>query len=163
MNREYIAAYSRTLKEGLVTVEVVDNNINCDVQPIPMELYGSAAIDEMICGGETIGFNILSSCWHLNPNGTWTAGKNMLERRLHLTLSKVEDKIIAIGGVTTNHVGQIIALKSIEQYSLVENDGWLRMKYSPVKIYGHCTVMLNTSHLMVLGGYQDDQVNLDEH
>ena len=78
----------------------------------------------------------------------------MLERRTRFTLSKVQDEIIAIGGLSTNFV----SLRSVEKYSLRKDEGWSRMKDAPTTINRHCTVMLNTSYLMVIGGNQN-QVN----
>ena len=138
----------------LDTVEVVDNNANCEVDPFPMRLSGAAGVNGLICGGQDYEFNVLSSCWHLNPSGTWTAGEDMLKQRKDLTLSIVKENIIAIGGRTTNFV----ALRSMEKYSLSKDEGWLRMKDAPTTIYRHCTVMINSSYLMVIGGYQSNQV-----
>ena len=135
-------------------VEVVDSNTNCEVDRIPTQLSGASGINGMLCGGEDYNFNILSSCWNLNPNGTWTSGENMMEPKKRFSLNKVEDEIIAIGGRTSN-----IALRSIERLLLTKDEGWSRMKDAPIKIYRHCTVMLNASYLMIIGGYQINQVN----
>ena len=136
-------------------VELVDNNTNCKVEPFPTRLARAVGINGMVCGGEDYDLNVLSSCWQLNPSGTWTSGENMLERRTRFTLSKVQDEIIAIGGQTTNYIG----LRSVEKYSLRKDEGWSRMKDAPTTIARHCTVMLNTSYLMAIGGSQNGQVN----
>jgi hypothetical protein len=83
----------------------------------------------------------------------------MLEGRIYFSLSKVEDEIIAIGGQTTYNVG----LSSVEKYSLRKDEGWSRMKNAPKSIDRHCTVMLNTSYLLVTGGYQNAQVTSNQH
>ena len=59
-------------------VEVLDNNTNCKADAIPTKLTNAAGINGMICGGRDYEHNILSSCCHLNPNGTWTAGEEIL-------------------------------------------------------------------------------------
>ena len=152
-----IAAGQDTGTSLLDIVELVDNNTNCKVDPFPTRLAKAVGINGLVCGGEDydININTLSSCWYLNPSGTWTAGEDMLERRRLFTLSKVQDEIIAIGGRTTSNE----VLRSVEKYSLRKDEGWSRMKDAPTSIYRHCTVMLNTSYLMVIGGQQKVQVN----
>ena len=73
---------------------------------------------------------------------------------MYFTFSKVQDEIIAIGGITTNLVG----LRSVEKYSLRKDEGWSRMKDAPTILSQHCTVLVNTTYLMVIGGYQGTQV-----
>ena len=136
-------------------VEVVDSNTNCKVDGISTQLSAATGINGMICGGEDYNYNILSSCWNLNPNGTWTSGKDMTEPKKWFSLNKVEDGIIAIGGQTTSNV----PLRSIETLLLTNDEGWSRMKDAPITITRHCTVMLNTSYLMIIGGSQNSQVN----
>ena len=141
-------------------VEVVNNSTNCKVDNIPTRLYSAAGISGMICGGlkgyDTLyGHNSLSSCWHLNPNGTWTSGEEMIVPKKMFSLNKVEDEIIAIGGKTTSNLG----LRSIERLILTNDEGWSRMKEAPINIGEHCALLVNTSYLMVIGGKQNTQVN----
>ena len=124
-----------------------------------MLLYGASGIHGMICGGEDDQYNILSSCWHLNPDGAWTAGNAMLDPKKDFSLNKVEDEIIAIGGHSTSQR----SLRSIERLLLTNDEGWSRMNDAPIDIYRHCTVMRNTSYLMIIGGIQNGQVNSNQH
>ena len=139
-------------------VEVVDSNTNCEVDGISTQLSGASGINGIMCGGQDYNYNILSSCWNLNPNGTWTSGEDMMEPKKHFSLNKVEDEIIAIGGKTTS----IVNLRSIERLLLTNDEGWSRMKDAPLEIDSHCTLMLNTSYLMIIGGDQNSQVNSNE-
>ena len=140
-------------------VEVVDNNTNCKVNHISMPLYGASGINGMICGGEDDQYNILSNCWHLNPDGAWTAGNDMLDPKKYFSLNKVEDEIIAIGGHSTS----LRSLRSTERLLLTSDEGWSRTSDAPIDIYRHCTVMRNTSYLMIIGGNQNSQVNSNQH
>ena len=133
-------------------VEVLDNNTNCKADAIPTKLFGAAGINGMICGGQDYALNYLSSCWYLNPNGTWNAGADMLEKRAYFTMTAVEDEVIVIGGRTINNV----VLKGVEKYSLGKHEGWSKMKDAPRVIARHCTVLFNTTYLMVIGGFQND-------
>ena len=135
-------------------VDVVDNNTNCKVDPIPIKLYGAAGINGMICGGEDYHLNIHSSCWHLNASGAWTVGEDMLIRRKFFTMTKVADRVIAIGGQTTSG----IVLNTAEKYSLIKDEKWSYMKDAPTSIRKHCTVPINTTYVMVIGGIQNQQV-----
>ena len=150
-----ISGGQNTGDNRLGMVEVVDNNTNCKVNQMSIPLYAASGIHGMICGGEDYERNILSSCWRLNPNGAWTAAEDMLEPRMYFSLNKVEDEIIAIGGRTTSNV----FLRSAERLLLGSNEGWSRMKDAPISITQHCTVMLNTSYLMIIGGSINGQVN----
>ena len=144
-------------------VEVSDNNTYCKVDRLPMKIYRCEGIDGMICGGMTFGYleqyDPVSNCWHLHPNGTWTSGKHMLEKRTYFSLNKVKDGIIAIGGQSM--FGRCIS--SVEKYSLSNVEGWTWMRDAPINICLHCTVTINSSHLLVIGGTQNYLVNAGEH
>ena len=140
-------------------VEVVDNYTNCKADTFPRKLYGAVGIHGMICGGESNIRYSISSCWHLNPNGKWTEGENMLERRVYFSLNKIDQDIIAIGGQSNWQVG----ISSVEKYSLRKNGGWSRLKDAPILIERHCTVIVNISYLLVTGGYQNAQVNFNHN
>ena len=135
-------------------VEVVDNNTNCNADRTPTKLTGGEGISGMICGGQDHDLNVLSSCWHLNPSGRWTAGENMLESRAYFTMTAVEEDVFVIGGRRSN----FDFLKSVETYSLRKYEGWSNIKDAPIEISMHCTVKLNTSYLMVIGGYSSEVI-----
>ena len=139
---------------ALEIVEVVDNNTNCQVNRFPVRLELMEGTNGMVCGGWLNELNILSSCWYLNPNGEWTSGEDMLKKRVEFTITAVEDDVIVIGGTTIAHV----SLSSVEKYSLLKQDGWARIKDVPIRIARHCTVLINTTYLMVVGGYQTEVI-----
>ena len=128
-----IAAGQDTGSNELDDVEIVDNNTNCEVNAIPMKLFGAAGINGMICGGNDYNLNILSSCWHLNSSGTWTAGEDMLYKRIYFTMTAVEDEVILIGGKKIYNV----RLSSVEKYSLGKHEGWSKMNDAPTTISQH--------------------------
>ena len=154
-----VIAGGRDIGHNLVDiVEIVDNNTNCKVDPFPARLTGAVGVNGMICGGQSYNFDVLSSCWHLNPSGAWASGEDMLERRYWFSLTKVEDEVTAIGGIATSG----LSLKSTEKYALRNDVGLSRIQYAPKFINRHCTVMLNTSYLMIIGGFQSSEVNLNQ-
>ena len=76
-------------------------------------------------------------------------------------MTAVEDEVILIGGFTTHNSGPTPT--AVEKYSLAKREGWSTMKNAPTTINRHCTVMHNTSFLMVIGGNQNSQVNSNKH
>ena len=132
----------------------MDNNIDCQVDPLPTNVDRAAGVNTMICGGEDYDNKARSSCWRLNPSGTWAAGEDMLEKRKAFTMTAIREEVIVIGGTTTYNV----ALKSVLKYSLKNLGGWSKMKEAPLTIDRHCTVKFNTSHLMFTGGSQNLRV-----
>ena len=141
-------------------VEVVDNYTNCKADPFPMKLSYAVGINGTICGGESPtnfgDYRILSSCWHLNPNGTWTSGKDMVEARSYFSINKVDDEMFVIGGDTPSTA-------CVEKYSLSKDEYWLCSPHSPRHLNNHCAVTLNTSYIFITGGSQPDQVNSNQH
>ena len=142
-------------------VEVLDNNTYCNADTFPTKIFGAEGINGMICGGNSYDHNGLvvhSGCWRINPNGTWTSVKNMLEARTEFSLSKAEDDVIAIGGESQYNS----FLSSVEKYSS-KSKTWYRMRDAPTEISFHCTVMVNKSNLLVIGGYQNSMVIANQH
>ena len=139
--------------------EVLDNNTSCKVDPFSTKIFRATGINGMICGGQDYERNLLSSCWNLNPNGTWTSGHDMFKKRSDFSMTEIKKEVILIGGRTTNYVG----LKQVEKYSLGKQGRWSKMNDAPKTINRHCTTMLNTSFLIVLGGSQNAQVNSNQH
>ena len=139
-------------------VEVIDGNTDCKVNDFPIRLYMMSGINGTICGGErkVSSYGALSSCWYLNPNGTWTPDKDILESRVLFSMNKVDDQIFVIGGrdPRTGSPDTGNNPSSIEKYSLVKDNGWSRMRDAPIWIYGHCTVLFNASNLFITGGHQ---------
>ena len=141
----------------------MDNNTYCKTDRFPAKLINGEGTNGIICGGESNheqdANRKLSSCWHLNPSGTWTSGEDMLEKRTDFSLTKIEDGILAIGGQSSfNEV-----LRSVEKYSLSKGERWYRLSDAPISIVLHCTIMLNTSYLLVIGGDQNLQVHANHH
>ena len=132
--------------------EYIDRHTSCKVGNLPMKSMGTAAADGIICGGFTFdqGINGVarpnSACVELNTNGTWTNIEPMLERRAYFTLTKISDIIIAIGGLGPERS------RSVESRFSKSDSVWSFRKNSPITLLEHCTIQLNTSHLMVLGG-----------
>ena len=141
-------------------VEVVDNYTNCKADPFPIKLSYAVGINGTICGGESPtnfgDYRILSSCWHLNPNGTWTSGKDMLEARAWFSINKVDDEMFVIGGDESSPV-------CVEKYSLSKDEYLPCFEHAPAMLNDHCTVTLNTSYIFVTGGVQLGQVNSNQH
>ena len=145
----------------------IDTFTNCKVENLPEALHGAAAVDRIICGGilhsELLATYPQSTCIMLNEWGHWINISSMLEARADFTLSKINKDIIAIGGFSrpiTNGTLGYRAIYSVESLSLNADNGWRFRKNSPTYLLRHCTIQLNSSHLMVIGGSQGNEVNL---
>ena len=78
----------------------------------------------------------------------------MFYSRKEFTLTAVGDELFAIGGVYFSYMeGFSNREREVEKYSMKENNSsWSMMSFTPGPIWLHCTVKLNASHLMVIGG-----------
>ena len=148
-------------------VELVDNHTNCNVDPFPIRLSNAVGINGMVCGGRDYELNVISSCWYLNPSGKWAVGDDMLDSRMHFSLSNIEDETIAIGGIGYRTGYWIYDhdyhLSSIEKHSDRKYGGWSWMTDAPITIAKQCVVVINKLVLFVIGGEQDYQVNSNQH
>ena len=120
-----------------------------------LDIYNNRIINEY-------NTELAKQCWHLAPSGNWISIPNMFYRRKEFTLTAVKEELFAIGGVlydaqymAEHRTGEhhMFRRKEVEKYSIKGNNGsWSKMGLAPFAIYGHCTVKLNNTHLMVIGG-----------
>ena len=150
---------------------------NCNVKPYPSKVYASAAAYGIVCGGwifDMIGSRfgdkyITNKCWKLKPTGDWKEFKSMARERAHHTLTRVGNFIFAIGGWGYTHsYVKIISklgynshrpLRTVERFPINIMEGnWTPMSPMGPTVRSHCTVALNDSFLMVIGGAMNNQV-----
>ena len=155
-------------------VEIFEDKVSCFVEQFPTRIQAAAGDSGYVCGGTVdntapdihnkrimneYNTELAKQCWHLEPSGNWYAIPNMFYRRKEFTLTAVKEELFAIGGVL--YEGQDMAngerhtwrRTEVEKYSIKGNNGsWSKMGVVPFAMYGHCTVKLNNTHLMVIGG-----------
>ena len=158
-------------------VEIFEDKVSCFVEQFPTRIQAAAGDNGYICGG-TVGntppdinnkrimneYNteLAKQCWHLEPSGNWIAIQKMFYRRKEFTLTAVKEELFAIGGVLYDgqYEAEHLAYErymwrrtEVEKYSIKGTNGsWSKMGLAPFAINGHCTVKLNNTHLMVIGG-----------
>ena len=73
--------------------------------------------------------------------------------RLYAAAAQLQDgKLLVTGGWKAP-----VELNSVE---MLTEDGWeSKVPSLPVTIYGHCMVTINSTTVMVIGGYQNDQLS----
>ena len=151
---------------------------NCNVNPYPSKVSASAAANDIVCGGrifDKIGsrfddISITNKCWKLNPTGDWNEFKSMARERAYHTLTRVGDFIFAIGGWGYTHsylkmtndkfqFNSYRPLRTVERFPINNMEGnWTFMSQMGPTVRHHCTVALNDSFLMVIGGAMSNQV-----
>ena len=138
-----------TLSDQIGNVQLFDERRNCKIDNLPMDISDAAVVDNIICGGtiETPKLEVTNACIQLLRNGNWAFTHPMKERRFMFTMTKIGSDIIAIGGM--NHDGRIKALSTIEK---LNSAGWFQLSDAPVPMARHCTMMINSTFLLITGG-----------
>ena len=156
-------------------IEIIDlenpSNVCSNFPNYPLPLFGSMGSlnsqgQPFICGGHN-GATLISTCYKL-INNTWIKFPPMNVKRCTGALSngnwfnQQRRHLVTgtYGGSSDAATGEI----------LTEN-GWQMLNISlPYKIYEHCSVMMNSSTALVIGGYSINApinktffINLDEN
>jgi hypothetical protein len=147
--------------EEVVTCEVIDlqsSSTTCQNLPnFPVFVaIGGLGLKEnpIICGGFQSG-TIPNSCSSLE-NNEWVYSYSMNEARRFAAATQLQDgKLLVTGGVTGALPG--ISLDSVE---ILTEDGWQSTTPSlPVTIAGHCMVTINSTTVIVIGGWQNSDLS----
>jgi hypothetical protein len=112
---------------------------------------GGLAFNEnpIICGGEQNGTRS-NRCYSLE-NNTWVSSFSMNSVRSGAAVAQLQDgRLLASGGYDKSAL-----LKSAE---VLNKEGWeSKIPSLPVTIDAHCMVTVNSSTVMVIGGYHNGQ------
>ena len=141
--------------EPLGTVEVTDlgskNNTDCRIADLPEALYGHSAIYTkiglLVCGGRTK-YGYSKKCYILG-NESWAPFPDFTQPRQYFSLTVLNEKIVMIGGEN--------AERSIEYINLQNGSRW-EHKTLEFDVAQHCVVAINETTIMIIGGYQGNQV-----
>ena len=116
----------------------------------------------MLCGGDNAYWYASADCWLLQKN-RWTQVNSMQEKRFYAAAVYLNENLVVTGKALFNkfkiyfdflflggHNGKDW-LKSTEMLS---KDGtWVKFDDLPMKMFGHCMVALNKTHIFLTGGY----------
>ncbi len=101
----------------------------------------------LICGGEQNG-SLSNSCYSLE-NNEWVSSLSMISERYAAAVAHLQDgKLLVTGGLFHNDA------------ELLTDEGWERKIPSLLAITSfHCIVTVNSTTVMVIGGYQNSLVS----
>ncbi len=138
--------------------EVIDLNSNrtCKNPPnYPTKVVGAIGglefkEDPIICRGSQDN-SISKKCYSLE-NNSWVSSQNMNTARVNAAVAQLQDgKLLVTGGLDDYLSGQ-------NSSNLLTKDGWeSKIPPLPVNIIYHCMVPVNSTTIMVIGGYQNIQ------
>ena len=139
----------------LETVEVTDlgpkNNSVCQIANLPESVYSHSMTYTknglLVCGGYTD--QLSNKCHILASNGSWVPFTNLIQPRSLFSMTKINQQLVIIGGLSAEN--------SIEYINIAQGSKWAK-KTLDFDVYYHCSVVINNSTIMVIGGYQDYKV-----
>merc|ERR1712049_101459 len=119
----------------------------CTLPDFPLGVRGAVAFwttqGPMMCGGDG-GEN---KCF-LYKNHQWMPSTNLRTPRETASAVQIDpNQALIIGGWDGN--------KSLKSTEVITSTGSEEGKDLPVRIYGHCSFKINSTHALVTGGYQD--------
>lgn len=136
-------------------VDPMDPNTNC-VKPMayPRKARGMTgqliANTPIVCGGAIDGSSsssVLRSCYAYNKNNRWEERSGLIKARYSMP-SVITNKTIWIVGGIGNRSHDSSSLTTSEMMSLETGKFNLDVAL-PEKMYGHCTVTINVTHIFI--------------
>ena len=129
-----------------------------DIENFPYCISGHriAKIENMvvICGGMDEKKSARNECYKLySGHSTWMAMPSMNHRRSNFGMSTINSSHILVFGGISNYDSMSTALNKIE---IFDGRNWNLKKDAPIKIHSGCLLSLNESHLITIGGVQNN-------
>lgn len=100
----------------------------------------------IFCGS----FTNSDGCRILKSDNTWTSGPSMHISRRFAGFSTFKEGVLVTGGLNNAEIG---AIENTMEVFAADNKWKLLNSKLPDNIYGHCQLSLNSSLLMIIGGY----------
>ena len=129
-----------------------------DIESFPYCISGHriAKIKNMvvICGGMDEKKRARDQCYKLySGQSNWMAMPSMNHRRSNFGMSAINSSHILVFGGFSNYDGMSTAMNKIE---IFDGQNWHFKKDAPIKIHSGCLLSLNESHLITIGGVQNN-------
>ena len=102
-----------------------------------------------MCGGYTNNNEYTNKCHILASNGRWFPFNNLIQPRSWFSMTMITKQVVIIGGENARY--------SIEYINIEQGSKWVK-KNLDFDVTEHCTVPINNSTIMVIGGVQDGKV-----
>jgi hypothetical protein len=107
----------------------------------------------IICGGSDASTSNTKKCYSFNES-EWISSPDMLSVKTNAAVSLSPNLTLARNLFVTG--GQIPS-SSLSLVEVLGPNGWETLPQSlPVKIYFHCSVLVNSTTVMIIGGVQND-------
>ena len=108
----------------------------------------------VICGGMDEKKNARNECYKLyGGQSTWMAMPSMNHRRSNFGMATINRSHILVFGGISDYDGMSTAMNKIE---IFDGRNWHLKKDAPIKINSGCLLSLNESHLITIGGIQNN-------
>ena len=122
----------------------VDKCLN-SVPPYPLKvLYAAGATlingETLICGGS---YPKTKKCYQLNTN-EWQDAPQLPSARLGLKMATTDQTTFISGGYDGSRI--------FNDFHQLKDGSWQPLTSLPIKVYFHCLVALNSTHLLNIGG-----------
>jgi hypothetical protein len=143
------------------TIEIIDLKstlTTCkNLAIFPLELLGSIGglgfqDKPLICGGRHANWSGSNKCFSLKGN-EWIEASSLNTETFYAAVSPSpypsnDQKLFVTGGRNTNTV------------KVLTDQGWKTLPQSlPAKVTGHCSVLVNSTTVMVIGGSQNNSIS----
>jgi hypothetical protein len=140
------------------TCEILDLNSSattCRNPPnFPATVYGSfgglgLSKNPMVCGGLQNGDYAFSNRCYILENNEWVSSAGMTSIRAFAAAAQLRDgKLLVTGGYNSS--------TDLNSAEVLTEEGWeSSIPPLPVTIFYHCMVAVNSTTVMVIGGFQD--------
>lgn len=148
------------------TIEVIDLEGNKPCKNLPnfpsalKESFGGIGFrdEPIICSGTDANWVYSNKCFTLEGND-WIASADLTTARVDASVApspypSKSQKLFVTGGVTGRPTGS--GDSDLNTAEVLTENGWKTLEQTlPVPIYDHCSVTVNVSTLMVIGGVQN--------
>ena len=146
---------SDEIGQGTIIIDLKDDKIDCTLSDYPSTRmhYGTGGIVEaeipMVCGGYDGDATFFKDC-HKFLDNTWIAAGKIETGRS----SMGSGNIVINGNLLLS--GGFVGTKDLDSSVLIDSSSTMELKDLPIEISTHCNVRMNSSHMMVTGGYSYD-------
>lgn len=161
----YVDGYMETDNNEIIDLESASPTTCQNLPNLPVALRGSFGglgfeSKPMICGGRDASEESSNKCYSLEGN-KWAPSTGMNTARRHAAVSpspypsKVQ-KFFVTGGIDSE--------TGVNTVEVLTEQGWETLpKPLPVTIFGHCSVLVNSTTVMLIGGFQNNDESSDTY
>ncbi len=139
-------------------INLYSSETTCKNPPnFPVTVYaaiGGLSFHEkpIICGGNQDGGFYSSSCYSLE-NNEWISSEAMNIIRAEAAAAQLQNGNLLVTGGSKDS-------GNLNSAEMLTEEGWeSKVPDLPVTIFGHCMVTFNSTTVMAIGGYQNDEVS----